>query len=774
MASIEVDFEEGEWPFGGDGEPEDVLVPIGAACTKINEILASADESAGEYSFGGRADTLPVAPGLVINGVGEIGVPLGQEQAEKLIAKGEKSPFGHNYDTKMDENVRKSWQIAPDQVEIANPLWAAGLEELTAMIAQRLGYDSVPLLCFLYKLLVYGEGGHFVKHQDTEKEDGMIATLVVQLPSSHEGGDLVVYRGGKERYRHDFGKAEGTAAFFPHYAVHYADAQHALEEVTKGYRLALVYSICLPTTMRHLEKDSNAPTSDDLMDAISEMEEGKESLALLLEQEYSPKSIGKLGMGALKHIDSARFRALSEANTAVPADKKLEFFLAKLSHKIVSCPMGAIHNDWKEEERKQSIHWYSSSGEGLGRLRDAKLKCKLNFLNPSRATFTQLWEPHGDSNEEPYTGNEGPTRNTKYSRFAIVAWPAVQHAENALNTMTVELAVEALVPRKPIDAAVLRTFLDVASKKLGTGKQFSGSDAKASYCPRLGELSENTSLIPGLTKVVKEFDWNDIGAAMLDILGHVTHEYQEEDFGESELELTLQVIDGLDDGAALQALLKMAVALAIKDDTTDPESRDELVDLNTSKVTGILWKHAISSTDCGPFEALINHFLQKDPSVMGPMIEVFSQYVDDLDEVDGKFTGLASIATRRAKWLKSEIRRLDKPFSWEMVDARFPGNPKIEAFLRGPDTSMKIVRAKPFTGLPEARKYAADCVRGMQDGASFTMKPAGKGKQAYVTISKTKKWYNDCQKKVREYQAERTKLKELYKEGKVAKRARTE
>lgn len=34
----------------------------------------------------------------------------------------------------------------------------------------------------------------------------MIATLVVQLPSLHEGGDLVVYRGGDVRYRHDFGK----------------------------------------------------------------------------------------------------------------------------------------------------------------------------------------------------------------------------------------------------------------------------------------------------------------------------------------------------------------------------------------------------------------------------------------------------------------------------------------------------------------------------------------------------------------------------------------
>ncbi|EEY69711.1 uncharacterized protein PITG_06187 [Phytophthora infestans T30-4] len=159
---------------------------------QISEILASADEHAGEYSFGGLAQTLPVVPGLFVNNVGSIPLPLAPDHAEKLIAKCAKSPFGHNMDTKMDESVRKSWQLEPDQVELRNPLWQIGMETLTETIATRLGYKGVPLNCVLYKLLVYGEGGHFLKHQDTEKEDGMIATLVVQPPSTHEGGDLIL------------------------------------------------------------------------------------------------------------------------------------------------------------------------------------------------------------------------------------------------------------------------------------------------------------------------------------------------------------------------------------------------------------------------------------------------------------------------------------------------------------------------------------------------------------------------------------------------------
>jgi hypothetical protein len=57
----------------------------------------------------------------------------------------------------------------------------------------------------LYKLLLYEQGGHFAAHQDTEKERGMIGTLVVQLPccEGHSGGSLAVRHRGMQ-YVHDF------------------------------------------------------------------------------------------------------------------------------------------------------------------------------------------------------------------------------------------------------------------------------------------------------------------------------------------------------------------------------------------------------------------------------------------------------------------------------------------------------------------------------------------------------------------------------------------
>jgi hypothetical protein len=67
------------------------------------------------------------------------------------------------------------------------------------------GQTSVNLEARLYKLLLYEQGGHFAAHQDTEKEKGMLGTLVVQLPccEGHTGGSLAVRHNGLQ-FSHNF------------------------------------------------------------------------------------------------------------------------------------------------------------------------------------------------------------------------------------------------------------------------------------------------------------------------------------------------------------------------------------------------------------------------------------------------------------------------------------------------------------------------------------------------------------------------------------------
>ena len=91
-------------------------------------------------------------------------------------------------------------------------------------------------------MLVYGPGQFFATHQDSEKGDDMIGTLVVILPSAFTGGAMVIEH-------HDehvaFRAAGGKLTFI----AFYADCHHQVRPVTAGYRVVLTYNLMVDGDM---------------------------------------------------------------------------------------------------------------------------------------------------------------------------------------------------------------------------------------------------------------------------------------------------------------------------------------------------------------------------------------------------------------------------------------------------------------------------------------------------------------------------------------------
>ncbi|POM70267.1 hypothetical protein PHPALM_13317 [Phytophthora palmivora] len=201
--------------------------------------------------------------------------------------------------------------------------------------------------------------------------------------------------------------------------------------------------------------------------------------------------------------------------------------------------------------------------------------------------------------------------------------------------------------------------------------------------------------------------------------------------GDSSIAVSLQILDGLDDGPAKQALLSFVVKNTVN-------LRTER--LCSSKALGSLWKWTIRSADKCTIDTLGNKFTEVDPIQLRPVTDAISQNIGDVDASDEKFIVLASITTARIKWLKNQVQgRPEKSFTWEMPSAAFPDNARIQAFLRGPEQSITTTGVRVFSGLPAARKYANNAE---QINCSFTMEPAGRGKDAYVKITKTRTWFN--------------------------------
>ncbi|KAE9310956.1 hypothetical protein PF008_g20323 [Phytophthora fragariae] len=366
----------------------------------------------------------------------------------------------------------------------------------------------------------------------------------------------------------------------------------ARERVKKGFRLVLVYSICLPPTMRHLLRNHDKPLSEELAGLIGYLKPKADSFSLLLSHEYTDRSIQDLGTRALKGIDRARVEALEEANATLPAKKKMQFYIVAMEHDINYYDTGGA---WEENERNERINWYSSGGQSYG---EGMEEIKMNFLNPGRDSLAELWEGHGNSTFEGYLGNEGATRNTTYSRYAIVAWPAVRSVENALKYIGANAALGALKAQKSIDGATLRSFMTAAANANSVGDDESYSlgyrpkseSLSVKFCQTLcdllvqvrdpalvdmffgnffGRLGDKQNLIPFIIKIIRAFKWSDIAKGLMGSLGGEIQETRvgfmryAREAGDSGMKLALNLVQSLDGGPAQQDLLKAAVEKAV-------------------------------------------------------------------------------------------------------------------------------------------------------------------------------------------------------------------
>src|SRR4051794_28508713 len=168
----------------------------GTVAERLRAALKKIDRP-GTFCTSGSAPA--VLPGLEVEGVGPIGLPLTAKQAEELKARCEQAPYGKGEETLVDTSVRRVWRLTPDRFRLTNPDWQEYVAEMVLTVEKELGLEGQKLDAHLYDLLLYEPGSFFLPHRDGEKLDRMVATLVVVLPSAYRGGELVVRHEGEEQ-----------------------------------------------------------------------------------------------------------------------------------------------------------------------------------------------------------------------------------------------------------------------------------------------------------------------------------------------------------------------------------------------------------------------------------------------------------------------------------------------------------------------------------------------------------------------------------------------
>ena len=453
-----------------------------AARDRLAKTLRSDAQTAFSVEMAARTDDLS----LDVEGFGRVKFPVTPAKARKLLGLGQPARFGRGEQTLTDPDVRDTWEIPKHLIRAQ---WNdATLKDILATVKEELGLpNAAELTADLHSLLVYETNQHFLAHQDAEKDDSMVGTLVVTLPSGYTGGELMVghneeweaYRGSKT--------ALSLVAF-------YADCRHEVLRVNSGYRITLTYNLLL-------HGDTSRPDGDDepaaeLADLLREhfstpvpryyggpAADPPNRLVYLLDHEYTPRG---LDWRRLKGPDATRVALLRAAADKAGCEAVLALADVKTTHSAFPADEGYGY-------RRRG--WYDDD-EYPGGTSDSGREYDIQDLIDSEITLTHWTGPDGTRLEETslsvdgdevcastktgdlaaysaeyegYMGNWGNTLDRWYHRAAVVVWPRQQAFANRAETSPAwaldEIAAIASagdVPGARAAAATLAPFWDGA------------------------------------------------------------------------------------------------------------------------------------------------------------------------------------------------------------------------------------------------------------------------------------------------------------------------
>jgi hypothetical protein len=384
---------------------------------RISQLLAAVDRP-GDFFATGTVET--ATPAITVDRL-RLSFPVPDSQARGLIELAEPAPYGRGGETLVDPDIRKVWQIAAPRVAIG-ARWQRTLDAIVADAAYGLGVSG-SVRAELYKLLVYDAGSFFVEHRDTEKVDGMFATLVVVLPSDHEGGELVVRHRDRD-VRLDLRREDPAEIAW---CAFYADCIHELRPVTAGNRICLVYN--LVREGGGLPAPDPTDAVDALADALRAYATGgagwPTKLAFALEHHYTPKGLSFAG---LKNGDRAAAAALVAAAGRTGCEVHLAMIAITETGSAEENQDRGRRQPRYDDDSFEVIEVFDRTVAAEEWRVPDDVRAELGTI-PMEAG--ELWPPDAIAEEEPdeqhyheATGNEGAEFQRTYRRAALVVWPA--------------------------------------------------------------------------------------------------------------------------------------------------------------------------------------------------------------------------------------------------------------------------------------------------------------------------------------------------------------
>ena len=309
---------------------------------EIKQAIADYLDDAADGCFA-TSGSLPDAtnPGLFLKGVGKIGLPLSERDAKSIISTSRAAP--HN-------SKRKTCEVEANQIDIRNPRWSKVVQYAVSKSVEQLGVlgGESSVRADLHKMVIYEGSGPPSTGHDRDSVSGIFGTLVIVLPSEHEGGGVVVRIGNQERNL----SITEPREFSYSYMAWYADADHSVGPVSSGYRLVLSYNLIHHTgniaaaRPSSVLNDSRAAIDGALNAWKTRLDDDDDTIDILVHLFECEYPSGKFGLQTLEGSDQVQSLRLNEACR----EHGFTTFLGQLEH--TKCRNGYEDEDDQDQDWK--------------------------------------------------------------------------------------------------------------------------------------------------------------------------------------------------------------------------------------------------------------------------------------------------------------------------------------------------------------------------------------------------------------------------------------
>ncbi|KAM7193656.1 hypothetical protein V8F20_008293 [Naviculisporaceae sp. PSN 640] len=161
----------------------------------------------------------------------------------KFLEDSERATFGKGGESVYDETYRKAGKMSAERFATSFNLSEWGImPAVSSALVHGPGHGGIK--AELYNVNVYsGPSGKFKPHVDTPRSTAQVGSLVICLPSPHEGGQLAVRHQGREVIFDWAAQASSADPLTVQWAAFFSDCEHEVLQVTAGHRVTLTYNL---------------------------------------------------------------------------------------------------------------------------------------------------------------------------------------------------------------------------------------------------------------------------------------------------------------------------------------------------------------------------------------------------------------------------------------------------------------------------------------------------------------------------------------------------